>query len=450
MRPGPSLPPLDLTDTQRAELAVLRLGDIARLASRARIVLLCAEDLSILEVAKREGSNPKTVRKWRRAFLTDGVEGLRDAERSGRPTERVEVTSAAREELERYVRRGTVSQRLATRARIILACAEGWTDTEVARAVGVAVGTVSKWRRRFLEQGVDGLSDGDRPGRRRKITDDVVEELIVKTLETTPKGATHWTTRSMARKMGIGSASVGRIWRAFGLKPHKTETFQLSTDPHFVEKVRDVVGLYMDPPDNALVLCVDEKSQIQALNRTQPLLPLRPGQAERGTPEYQRNGTTTLFAALDKATGNVIGKCYPRHRATEFRKFLNVIRRNVPPDLDVHIIVDNYSTHSAPTVKAWLARNPRFHIHFIPTHSSWLNLVEGWFSILTTRQIKRASHHSVGELVVAIGEFVDAWNEDPTPFKWTKTADRILANVARSCYSTLEAHGNPPETSSVD
>lgn len=251
----------------------------------------------------------------------------------------------------------------------------------------------------------------------------------------------------MAKKTGISASTVGRVWRALGLKPHRSDTFQLSTDPHFVEKVRDVVGLCMAPPDNALVLCVDEKSQIQALDSTQPVSPFRPGQAERRTPEYKRNGTTTLFAALDHATGNVIGKCYPRHRASEFRKFLDEIRRNVPPAVDVHIIVDNYATHGAPTVKAWFAKNPRFHLHYIPTHSSWLNLMESWFAILTDRQLNRGSHNSVKQLISAIEEFLDAWNDDPTPFMWTKTADRILENVARSCAATLLAHDKQTGTS---
>jgi transposase len=442
LRPGPRLAPLELTEGQHAELNLLKVCGNARLAARARIVLACTEGLSILEVARREETTATTVRKWRDAFLSAGVGELADTRRQGRPKDHLQISDEDRALLERYVRRGTASQRLSTRARIILRCAEGRTNKEVAEFAGVTGHTVGKWRRRFVELGVDGLTDSDRPGVPRKITDDMVEDLIVKTLESTPKGATHWSTRSMAKRTGISNTSVGRIWRALGLQPHRTETFQLSTDPHFVEKVRDVVGLYMDPPDNALVLCVDEKSQIQALNRTQPLLPLRPGQVERGTPEYQRNGTTTLFAALDRATGNIIGKCYPRHRAVEFRKFLNEIRRSVPPDVEVHIVVDNYATHAAPTVRRWFAKNHRFHLHFIPTHSSWLNQVEGWFSILTTKQIKRGSHNSVRELKTSIQEFLDAWNEDPTPFTWTKTADRVLENLARSCHGTLETHSD--------
>jgi transposase len=412
--------------------------------------LACAEGLSNGEVARRLNTTVATVARWRKAFRAEGVSRLHDAPRSGRPRDVVKLSDDEREALARYQRRATVSQRLASRARIVLLCAEGHTDTEVAKLVGVGAATVAKWRTRFTERRLQGLADDERAGAPRKITDDMVEALVVATLESTPKGATHWSTRSMAEKLGISNSSVGRIWRALGLKPHRSETFQLSTDPLFVEKVRDVVGLYMAPPDNAVVLCVDEKSQIQALNRTQPVLPLRPGQVERGTPEYQRNGTTTLFAALDRATGNVIGKCYARHRAVEFRRFLNELRRNVPPELDVHIVVDNYATHSAPTVKKWLANNPRFHFHFIPTHSSWLNQVEGWFSILTNRQLKRGSHLSVDELKTAIGEFIEAWNDKPTPFKWTKSADRILANVANYCSATLAVHGNPDETSSTN
>ena len=448
--PGRSALPVRLTNKQRAELRLLREDDDARLSARAAIVLACAEGLSNNEVARRKNIAPPTVAKWRRAFCADGITGLRDAPRAGRPSVAVQLSDDEREALLRYQRRATVSQSLAARARIVMLCAEGHTDTEIAKMVGMGADTVGKWRQRFAERRLQGLLDDERAGAPRKITDDMVEALVVATLESTPKGATHWSTRSMANKIGISNSSVGRIWRAFGLKPHRSQTFQLSTDPLFIEKVRDVVGLYMSPPDNALVLCVDEKSQIQALNRTQPMLPLRPGQAERGTPEYKRNGTTTLFAALDRATGNVIGKCFARHRAVEFRKFLNEIRRNVPPKLDVHIIVDNYSTHRAPIIKRWLADNPRFQFHFIPTHSSWLNLVEGWFSILTSRQIKRGSHTSVAQLKMAIEEFLDAWNDKPTPFKWTKSADRILENVARSCSATLRAHGNCTETSLED
>jgi transposase len=349
----------------------------------------------------------------------------------GRPKAELVLTAEERAVLERYVRRGTTAQRLSLRARIVLACADGANNKLVAKRLGTTEPTVGKWRARFVEARLDGLLDEPRPGAPRSITDDAVEAVVVKTLETTPKGATHWSTRQMARVVGVSHDSVRRIWNAFGLKPHLTQHFQLSNDPLLIEKVRDIVGLYMSPPDNALVLCVDEKSQIQALNRTQPLLPLRPGQAERRTHDYERHGTTTLFAALDVATGNVLGKCYARHRAIEFRKFLDRIDANVPAELDVHVVLDNYSTHKAPIVKAWLAKRPRYHLHFTPTHGSWLNQVERWFGLLTQRQIKRGAHTSVASLQAAIESFLAAHNDDPTPFNWTKSADEILASIAR-------------------
>jgi transposase len=325
--------------------------------------------------------------------------------------------------------------------RVLLASADGGSQEAIAAKLGCHRTTVGKWQRRWIEDGLDGLCDAPRPGRPRTVTDEKVEQVVALTLETTPKGATHWSTRDMAEKIGVSKDSVARIWRAFGLKPHRSETFQLSNDPFFVDKVRDVVGLYMDPPTNAVVLSVDEKSQIQALNRTQPLLPMRPGQLERGTPEYQRNGTTTLFAALDVATGNVIGKCYPRHRAVEFVKFLRIIDRAVPEDLDIHVIVDNYATHKAPPVKAFLTKRSRFRFHFTPTHASWLNQVECFFSILTRRQLQRSSHHTVGQLEKAIYEFLEVHNENPAPFRWTKSADQILDSLARFCGAVLQAHG---------
>ena len=357
----------------------------------------------------------------------------------GRPTIALDLSDEERNTLQRYVRRRTSSQQLALRSRIVLQCARGSANQDVASELGVTPHTVGKWRRRFAEMRLDGLHDGPRPGAPRTIEDDKVEEVIVRTLESTPKGATHWSTRQMAKTVGISHDSVSRIWRAFGLKPHRSETFQLPTDPLFVEKVRDVVGLYMRPPDNAVVLCVDEKSQIQALDRTQPVLPMQPGRTERRTPEYRRHGTTSLFAALDVATGNVIGKCFRRHRTVEFRKFLNLVDKEVPDDLDVHVIADNYSTHKAPEIKNWLVRHPRFHFHFIPTHSSWLNQVERWFGLLTDKQIKRGTHRSVPTLERAIYDFVEAHNEDSKPFNWVKSADEILAKIKRFCQHTLQA-----------
>jgi transposase len=295
---------------------------------------------------------------------------------------------------------------------------------------------VGKWRARFLERRLNGLLDEPRPGAPRKVTDDVVERVVTKTLESTPRNATHWSTRGMAKAVGLSQSTVGRIWRAFSLQPHRSETFKLSNDPLFVEKVRDIVGLYLNPPDKALVLCVDEKSQIQALDRTQPLLPRRPGMAERRTHDYMRHGTTTLFAALDVKTGHVIGECHGRHRAREFLKFLTTIEGSVPVDLQVHLILDNYGTHKTAVVKKWLARHPRFHVHFTPTYSSWINLVERWFADLTQKQIRRGSHRSTSQLVTAIRAYLTANNEEPKPFNWTKTADQILDSVARFCQRT--------------
>jgi transposase len=349
----------------------------------------------------------------------------------GRPTVKLVLTEDEREVLERYVRRGTTAQRLALRAQIVLLCAGGLQNQKVAKRLRVSAHTVGKWRGRFAECRLEGLLDEPRPGAPRSISDDVVEAAVVRTLETTPRGATHWSTRDLAKAVGIGKSSVQRIWHAFGLKPHRTESFQLSKDPQLIEKVRDIVGLYMSPPDNAMILCVDEKSQIQALNRTQPLLPLRPGQVERRTHDYERHGTTTLFAALDVLTGKVVGECYPRHRAVEFRKFLDEIDANVPAHLDVHIVLDNYATHKAPIIKAWLAKRPRYHLHFTPTKGSWINQVERWFGLLTQRAIKRGAHCSVASLKAAIEEFLAAHNDDPKPFVWTKSADDILASIAR-------------------
>lgn len=355
----------------------------------------------------------------------------------GRPPVRVELTDDERATLEAFARRTTVAYSVGVRARIVLLAAEGLPARVIGERLGCGRAVVNKWRSRFIADRLDGLYDAPRSGAPRTVTDERVEEVIQRTLETKPDGATHWSTRSMAKEMGLGRQTVSQIWRAFGLKPHRTETFQLSTDPLFVDKVRDVVGLYLNPPANALVLSVDEKSQVQALNRTQPILPFGRGQDERRTPEYHRNGTTTLFAALDVATGNVIGQCMKRHRAVEFVKFLRTIDRATDRSLELHLVLDNYATHKAPPVKAFLARHPRFHLHFIPTHSSWLNQVEALFGILTEKQLKRGSHHSVDELVRAIKEFLDAHNADPRPFVWTKSADEILDSLARFCGDVL-------------
>ncbi len=356
----------------------------------------------------------------------------------GRPMAPLALDGAERETLEQWTRRPKTAQALALRSRIVLACADGRSNTAVAAELRVCIDTVGKWRSRFLEQRLDGLLDQPRSGRPRMIDDADVERVIALTLETTPKDATHWSTRAMARRSGLSHNTVSRIWRAFALQPHRTETFKLSADPLFIEKVRDIVGLYLNPPDRALVLCVDEKSQIQALDRTRPLLPLRPGQAERRTHDYVRHGTTSLFAALDARTGQVIGQCHRRHRALEFRKFLDAIESAVPAELDVHLIADNYATHKTALIRNWFAKRPRFHIHFTPTSASWLNLVERWFGLLTEKQLRRGVHQSSAELEAAIYRYLDVTNEDPKPLVWTKTADQILASVARFCQRTLD------------
>jgi transposase len=354
-----------------------------------------------------------------------------------RPVAKIELSSEVAGVLEGYAQRRKTAQALALRARIVLGCAAGLSNKAVAAGERVTVQTVGKWRRRFVGRGLDGLLDEPRPGAPRSIDDAKVENVIVQTLESRPAGAIHWSTRSMARHSGISTSSVGRIWRAFGLQPHRVETFKLSTDPLFVDKVRDIVGLYLNPPDRALVLCVDEKSQIQALDRTQPLLPMRPGQVERRSHDYQRHGTTSLFAALDLATGRVIGRCYQRHRAIEFRKFLAQVEPTVSADLGIHLALDNYATHKAPPVKAWLARHPRYHLHFTPTSASWLNQVERWFALLADKQIKRGVHRSVDRLKADIAAFIRAHNDHPKPLIWTKTADAILQTIARYCSDTL-------------
>jgi transposase len=346
------------------------------------------------------------------------------------------LTAEERETLARWTRRATTAQALALRARLVLACAEGATNSDVAKEHRVHRITVGKWRTRFLEHRLDGLLDEPRPGAPRTIADDTIEEVLRLTLEETPVEATHWSTRRMGEQVGLSQTTVMRIWHAFGLEPHRTETFKLSTDPLFIEKVRDVVGLYLHPPAHALVLSVDEKSQIQALDRTQPMLPLRPGQVERHTHDYVRHGVTSLFAALETRTGTVLGECFPRHRAVEFRKFLDRIDEAVPPDLDIHLILDNASTHKTPLIKRWLAKRPRYHVHFTPTSSSWLNMVERFFSALTTQQLQRGADRSVKALHTRIYGYLARHNKNPKPFIWTKTADEILASVARFCQRT--------------
>lgn len=345
----------------------------------------------------------------------------------------VELTVQENNQLIEWTRRHRTSQALALRSRIILACAQGASNLDAAERLRVTKQTVGKWRSRFIERRLDGLLDEPRPGAPRKVDDAKIEQLIATTLNERPREATHWSTRLLASKLRISQSTVSRVWRAFGLQPHRTETFKLSTDPLFIDKVRDIVGLYLNPPTQAMVLCVDEKSQIQALDRTQPILPLAPGLPERRTHDYERHGTTTLFAALDLATGQVIGELHRRHRSKEFLAFLRTVEANVPAELEVHLILDNYGTHKTPSVKAWLVRHPRFHVHFTPTSASWLNLVERWFALISERHIKRGTHRSTIELERAIRQYLNIYNEDPKPFIWTKSADQILASLARFC-----------------
>jgi transposase len=353
------------------------------------------------------------------------------ARRRGRPTVQILLTDEERQTLERWARRRTSSQALALRCRIVLACAEGLSNVEAGKRLGVHAATVGKWRGRFAKRRLDGLVDEPRPGAPRTISDEQVERVITKTLEETPRDATHWSTRGMARATGMSQTAISRIWRAFGLKPHLDQAWKLSTDPQFIDKVRDVVGLYLNPPDAAVVLCADEKSQIQALDRTAPVLPLLPGVARRRSHDDTRHGTTNLYAALEVASGKVISQMTPRHRAIEFKRFLARIDQAVPGELDVHLIVDNSSTHKTPAIQRWLLAHPRFHVHFTPTYSSWLNLVERWFAELTTKWLRRGTHRSVGELTASIQTWIDTWNDDPRPFVWTKTADEILDSLTR-------------------
>jgi transposase len=353
--------------------------------------------------------------------------------RRGRLTTELILTEEERETLARWARRPKSSQRLALRSRIVLACATGASNTEVAARLGIARPTVGKWRSRFVTDRLDGLLDEPRPGAPRKITDEQVERVVVDTLESTPRDATHWSRASMAAHSGLSSTTIGRIWKAFRLQPHRAETFKLSRDPLFIDKVRDVVGLYLDPPERAIVLCVDEKSQVQALDRSAPVLPMMPGMPERRTHDYVRNGVTSLFAALDVATGKVISSLHRRHRSTEFRKFLNKIDQQVPAELDVHLIADNYATHKTDIIQNWLAAHPRFHMHFVPTSSSWLNQVERFFGELTTKLLQRGVHTNVQALEADIRNWIKIWNENPRPFVWTKTADEIFEALGRYC-----------------
>jgi transposase len=359
--------------------------------------------------------------------------------RTGRPKQPLILTDEEQDRLQSLAHRARSQSLLARRARVVLACAEGLANQAVAKKLRCSKGMVGKWRSRFLKARLEGLYDEPRPGAPRKVTDAQVERVVIQTLESTPRGETHWSTRGLAQATGLSRMTISRIWRAFGLQPHRRDTFKLSPDPQLIEKVRDLVGLYMNPPDHAMVLCVDEKSQIQALDRTQPLLPMQPGQLERGTHDYKRHGTTSLFAALELKTNQVIGQLHRRHRSLEFRKFLDTIESQVPAGLEVHLIVDNYATHKTAAIRKWFAKRPRFHVHFTPTYGSWINLVERWFAELTNKRIRRGVFGSVKELEAAIREYIGVHNKNPRPFVWTRTADQILDSIARYAQRALAA-----------
>jgi len=366
--------------------------------------------------------------------------------RRGRPTVEIELSADERETLQRWARRHSSSQALALRCRIVLAAAEGQTNTAIASALGCHPVTVSKWRHRFAAERLDGLVDAPRPGAARTISDETVEAIVVETLETAPPDATHWSTRGLAAKHGISHQTVSEIWRAFGLKPWREDSFKVSPDPQLVEKIRDIVGLYMNPPVAAVVFAVDEKPQIQALNRTAPTLPMLPTTPARATHDYERNGTLDLFAALDIATGTVITDLRRTHTSEDFVAFLNKVNRNVPDGLDVHVVLDNLSAHKTPKVHKWLLRHKRFHFHFTPTYGSWMNLVERWFSALTTKKLTRSAHRNITELAADITTWVEAWNDNPHPYIWTKTADQILDRLASYCSAATDTNYRSPST----
>jgi len=351
--------------------------------------------------------------------------------RTGRPKTELTLAEDERDQLVRWSRRAKSSQALALRSKIVLACAKGTDNKGVAAQLNCAVATVGKWRRRFVAERLDGLLDEPRPGRPATISVDQVEAVVVATLEETPKNATHWSRASMAKRSGLSKTTIGRIWKAFELKPHRVDGLKLSKDPLFVEKVYDVVGLYLDPPESAVVLCVDEKSQVQALARSSPVLPMMPGMPERRTHDYVRHGVTNLFAAFNVADGTVISSIHRRHRAIEFKKFLAKIDDEVPDDLEVHLVCDNYGTHKTPAINAWLTKHPRFHMHFTPTSSSWINQVERWFGFITDELIRRGSHTSVQALEADMRAWAKGWNDDPKPFIWTKPAEQILESLGR-------------------
>jgi transposase len=428
--PGPSAVQIALSEHERAELLRRASGSDRRAAERARIVLACADGMSNAGAAQAVDVALKTVRKWRGKFAAEGLAGLEDEGPIGRPKADLVLSQAEREQLVRWARRAKSAQYLAMRARIVLRCAQGGTNRQAAVDLGVDESTVERWRARFVARRLEGLQDEPRVGRPPSILLDQVEDVVIATLESTPGQDTHWSRASMAARTGLSKSTIGRIWKKFDLKPHLQDSFKLSTDPLFVEKVVDVVGLYHNPPEKAVVLCVDEKSQIQALDRSQPVLPMMPGMPERRTHDYLRHGITSLFAAFNIADGTVISALHRRHRAIEYKKFLVAIDKAVPRELDVHVVCDNYSTHNTAEIRDWLAEHPRFHVHFTPTGSSWINQVERWFGLLTDKLIRRGVHTSVKALEDDIKAWISTWNQDPRPFTWTKTANEILKSLA--------------------